>query len=345
MTKRVAVAMSGGLDSSVTAYLLQKQGYDVFGITANTTNDENANTIIHNAKSVSDKLGIPFYSLDVSENFSNYVIDYFENSYKKGETPNPCVMCNKNIKWGILFDYAFKELNADYFATGHYARIVNNNGIYQLYPSSDEKKDQLYFLFSLNQDKLSKTLFPLSKYRKDEIRQIAIEQNLPCKSAKESQDICFIQKPNTTKKYLSSILKKQTGNFIEINTGKVLGKHDGFWQYTIGQRKGIGIAASEPLYVVKIDAENNLVYVGNKEFLLTDKLVLNNVLWAEKISKQHFEANVKIRYNMNAVLADVVCEKEFTYVNFKEPVSSVAKGQACVFYDKNDGHLLGGGFI
>ena len=341
---RVAVALSGGLDSSVTAFLLKTQGYDVIGITGKMTNSNSAETVVQNAKAVADYLGIEHYAIDVTKKFQEKVINYFDNSYQNGETPNPCIMCNKFIKWGAIFDYAINELNADYIATGHYANIKKIDNYYKLYPAKDTKKDQLYFLFQLNQEQLSKTMFPLYSYEKSEIRQIAIDNNLPSKSSKESQDICFIQKPMTTKKYLLDKFTQQKGNFVDISTGKILGKHEGYFQYTIGQRKGIGIAAPEPLYVVDINAKENIVYVGNKNETYRNELILNSLSLSYPIDKKEFDALVKIRYNMQPVKAHVINDNN-VIIKFEDPINSIAKGQACVLYDINDGHLIGGNFI
>lgn len=342
---KIAVAMSGGIDSSVTAFLLKQQGYDVIGISAQTMHDESSLQVIQNAKNVADKLEIPFYSLDVSDVFNEKVIKYFKDSYKAGETPNPCIMCNKYMKWGVLFDYAINELNADYIATGHYAKIKCKDGIYKLFPASDEHKDQLYFLFLLDQNHLSKTMFPLSDFHKDRVRQIAYENDLPSKSSKESQDICFIKGKTTTKKYLNDILGSQKGYFIDSLTNRVLGEHNGYWQYTIGQRKGIGLAAPEALYVNKVDSKNNIVYVGYKNTLLSQELKLVNVNWSYPPQKTNFNALIKIRYNMKAVKANVCINNDETTIKFNEPVSAIAQGQACTIYDIHDGHLIGGCFI
>lgn len=317
---KVAVALSGGIDSAVTAALLKEQGHEVVGITGKMTCSEDFEQVVRNAKKVADKLEIEHYAVDVSNGFDEKIIKYFVNSYKKGLTPNPCIMCNKFIKWGSLFEYAIHALKADYIATGHYANIKEQKGIYKLYPASDEHKDQLYFLFLLSQEHLSKTLFPLSGYRKDEVRKLAEKYDLPPKSAKESQDICFIKAPMTTKKYLNSVLENKTGNFVEKSTGKILGHHDGFWQYTIGQRKGIGLAAPEALYVIELEPETNTVYVGYKKELDSEKLILNNIQWSYPIEKDEFEALVKIRYNMKAVQAMVNCAGK-TEIRFAEPVS------------------------
>lgn len=342
---KVAVALSGGVDSSVTAFLLKQAGHEVVGITANTTNSEAARQVVENARSVAEKLEIPFYEFDATKVFNEKVVKYFEDSYKSGETPNPCIMCNKYMKWGALFDFAIEELGADFVATGHYANIKNENGIYKLFPASDEHKDQLYFLFLLGQDRLKRTLYPLSKYKKEDVRKIAFDNDLPSKSSKESQDICFIQAPMTTKKYLNNLFEPKDGLFLEEGTNKVLGKHTGFWQYTIGQRKGIGLAAPEALYVTRIDATNNVVYVGYRDKLFSSSLKLYDLNWSYPQMDKEFEVLVKIRYNMQAVPARVKINDDFVEVEFEEGVSAIAKGQACVIYSKNDGHLLGGAFI
>ena len=343
MSKKAAVALSGGIDSSVTALLLLKQGYDVVGVSAKMTDTAESDNVIKNAKAVADILEIPFFPFDATHIFKEKVVNYFKDSYKQGLTPNPCIMCNKYIKWGVLFDYAIKELNADIIATGHYADIKENGGFYKLYPASDEHKDQLYFLFLLNQEQLKRTVFPLSSYKKSEVRKIAEENNLPSKSAKESQDICFI--PDSAKKYLNTIFPAQKGYFIEKSTGKILGEHYGHWQFTIGQRKGIGIAAHEALYVTDIDAKNNVVYVGYKQELYANDLFLKNINLSYPPKEKSFEALVKIRYNMQAVPACIELNENTCQVKFKEPVSAISKGQACVIYDIEDGHLIGGAFI
>lgn len=342
---RVAVALSGGIDSAVTAALLKDAGHEVIGITAKMLCSDDFETISQNAKKVANKLNIEHYVVDVAEEFSKNVVEYFENSYKNGLTPNPCIMCNKHIKWGVLFDYAINSLKVDYIATGHYANIKEENGIFKLFPASDEHKDQLYFLYLLSQEHLSKTLFPLSNYKKSEVKELAEKYDLPPKSAKESQDICFIKAPMTTKKYLNNILPPQKGDFIEITTGKILGKHNGFWQFTIGQRKGIGIAYPKPLYVVKIDSKSNTVYVGVKENLETSSLKLNKIYWSYPMNNSEFDALVKIRYNMNSVRAKITSMPVGIKIDFYEPVSGITPGQACVIYDLKDAHLLGGGFI
>ena len=341
--KKAVVALSGGVDSSVTALLLQQQGYKVIGLTGKMINS--SDTIVSNAKRVADKLGIEHYSCDVTAKFNDKVIDYFVNSYRAGKTPNPCIMCNQYIKWGALFDYAVDELGADVFATGHYADIRYVDGVYKLYPAKDEHKDQLYFLYRLGQKHLSKTVFPLHKYGKEQVRQMAVDFNLPPKDSKDSQDICFIQKPMTTKKFLSEKFGAQKGDFIDILTGKKWGEHQGCYQYTIGQRKGIGIAAPYPLYVIDIDVKKNIVYVGREEDNYKTNCRITDLNLTYPLEKYEFDAWVKIRYNMGHKKVHVRLFSDFADIEFYEPVNSITNGQSGVLYDIDDKHLIGGGIV
>ena len=343
--KKAAVALSGGVDSAVAALLLKNQGYEVIGITGKMVNSPGADKVCENAKIVADKLGIQHYIYDVTENFEEKIIKYFENSYATGKTPNPCIMCNQFIKFGELLDYAVNELGANFYSTGHYAKIINENGIYKLYPAKDSHKDQLYFLYRLNQNQLSRMLFPLADYEKNQVRQMAVDADLPPKSSKESQDICFIEKPNTTKKYLNDKFGIKKGDFIDIKDGKKWGEHTGTYQYTIGQRKGIGIAAPYPLYVIDIDAGKNIVYLGREEDNYKKQLSVTDVNLTYPDCPQEFDAMVKIRYNMQAQKARVKLNGTNADIEFYEPVNSITKGQAGVFYDINDGHLIGGGWV
>lgn len=344
--KKVAVALSGGVDSSVAALLLKQQGYDVIGLTGRMVKTPAADKVCLNAKQVADKLGIEHYIYDVSENFEERIIKYFENAYRTGHTPNPCIMCNCFIKFGELLEYAVNTLGADYYSTGHYAKVVNENGLYKLYPAKDAHKDQLYFLYRLNQNQLSHLIFPLADFEKSEVRKLAENFDLPPKSSKDSQDICFIEKPNTTKKYLTEKFGLQKGAFIDIKDGRKWGEHTGTYQYTIGQRKGIGIAAPYPLYVIDIDAEKNIVYLGREEDNYKTILTVNNVTLSYPSKLQKFDAMVKIRYNMQPKKASVkLNENNTAQIEFYEPVNSITKGQAGVFYDITDGHLIGGGWV
>lgn len=343
--KIAVVALSGGLDSSVTALLLKQEGYKVIGLTGKMFDSPAAETIIRNAKNVADNLSIEHYVYDASKTFKKKVMDNFLECYRTGKTPNPCILCNKFIKWGELFDFAINELHADIFATGHYANIIEKNGVYKLYPANDEHKDQLYFLYRLSQNVLSKTRFPLSKYKKSEVREIAEKYNLPSKSSKESQDICFIQKPMTTKKYLLEHLPECKGDFIELETGKKLGEHSGHFQYTIGQRKGIGIAHPHPLYVLNTDAEKNIVYVGREELSHKHTVQAADINLSFPLEETEFDAMVKIRYNMPAQKARLKVSENHIQAEFYEPVNSVTAGQSLVIYDEKEGFLIGGGTI
>lgn len=343
--KKAVVALSGGVDSSVAAKLLLESGYKVAGLTGKMVNTQAADVVCQNAKVVAEKLGIEHHILDVTKEFQTQIIDYFENSYKQGKTPNPCIMCNKFIKWGKLFDYATDVLGADVFATGHYADIRYVDGVYKLFPAKDEHKDQLYFLYQLGQKQLSKTIFPLFEYEKSVVRQMAYDFDLPPKDSKESQDICFITKPLTTKKYLIEKFGVKKGDFVEVPTGKKLGEHEGSYLYTIGQRKGVGISAPYPLYVVDIDADKNIVYLGKNEDNYKSRLAISNLNFAYPVLSNEFDAMVKIRYNMQAKKAKCKVVDDLVEIEFYEPVSSVTSGQAGVMYDLNDGHLIGGGIV
>jgi len=342
--KKIAIAMSGGVDSSVSALLLKQQGAEVIALTGNMSGDKE---LLKKAKEICDVLDIPHIVLDLQEKFSNDVISYFNETYKNGSTPNPCTLCNNNIKWGSLYKYAIDELNCDYFATGHYANISENNGIYKLERAKCDNKDQLYFLYSLTQDELSKTVFPLGVYAsKDEIRRIAQDNGLPSQSYKDSQGICFIQKPLTVKKYLNKLFGEQRGKVINISTGKVIGKHTGYYQYTVGQRKGLGIADKFPLYVTDIDAANNIVYVGYKEDAYSNDVEITNINWQqEEFQNKEFRAQAKIRYNSPAKHCTVIPTQNGVKIVFDEDIFGIAKGQFGVIYDETNQFLIAGGLI
>ncbi len=340
---KIAIALSGGVDSSVAAMILKNQGYEVLAFTAKLFNNDYS-SIVDNAQIVAKKLNIPFEVINLCDYFQENIISYFDSSYKIGLTPNPCILCNKLIKWGKLFDFA-KSRGCDYIATGHYAKIMEQDGLHLLYPANNIKKDQLYFLFNLPKELLSKTIFPLASFAsKDEIRKIAEENDLPSKSAKDSQDICFIQ--NTTSSlYIDNLIEHKKGDIVLLSSGKKIGVHNGAAKYTPGQRKGIGIAFSEPLYVIKTDIDKNIVYVGIKSETFTNVVKIKNLNIHDTRYTGNFTAMVKIRYNMPAKSALVELSENFATITFESPVCSVAKGQAAVFYSPADGHLIGGGFI
>ncbi|MDD3150905.1 MAG: tRNA 2-thiouridine(34) synthase MnmA [Candidatus Gastranaerophilales bacterium] len=342
--KTVAVGLSGGIDSSSAAILLKEQGYNVIGLTA--IFHEHAQNDVRQAEKICQILEIPFKTVNFQEEFKSKVTSYFINSYKNGLTPNPCITCNKYLKWGLLMDYALNEIGADFYASGHYAKLQKDENGFKIIRAKDDKKDQLYALYNISQDRLAKILFPLGDIEKNEAKKLVEKYNLPCAKSKESQDICFIKPPDCTKNYLLRNLGVKIGHFVDIHTNKILGKHDGFYQYTIGQRKGIGIAAPNPLYVIKLDANNNIVYVGNKEDLFKNELEINDVTFQQESYKnKKFSAFVKIRYNMTAQKAIVISSENNAIVKFNEPQSAITSGQSAVIYDETNTFLIGGGVI
>lgn len=341
MTKTIVVAMSGGVDSSTTAYRLLKNGYNVIGITLamGRTCDEKA---IEDAKKIATTIGIEHKVLDVSNQFKFNVIDYFVNTYLSGDTPNPCAVCNKIVKFKTIIDF-MKEIGADFVATGHYAKIVNNNGNYELYKANCLNKDQSYFLSTLNHEYLQYIKFPLEdENSKDDVRKIAQEINSYIATKKDSQGVCFID--TDYKKFLfdnvKSIFKK--GEIRHIN-GKILGKHNGIVNYTIGQRKGMGVAYGKPIYVVKFDVENNIVYVGGEEDLYSDSLVMNNLnlltnIYEDKVYTIKLRSTHKGQDGMVKLLKNNEAE-----VRFLEKTRAVTKGQLCCIYDGD--LVVGSGWI
>lgn len=350
MSKKVVVGMSGGVDSSVAAYLLKKQGYDVIGATIQTwfdIEDKNSSTIentIEDAKKVCEKLDIPFHVIDLREEFKKEVIDYFVNEYMSGKTPNPCVQCNKTVKFGAFLEKA-RELGADYLATGHYARIVEKNGRYLIKKAVDDTKDQTYMLYKLSQEQLSHILMPCGEYKKSEIREIANEIGLEIHSKKDSQEVCFIP-DNNHGEYIKKIKKGKIkeGYFIDKN-GKILGKHKGIMNYTIGQRKGLGIALGKPVFVTKIIASKNAVILGEEEEIFKNELIAKEVNFIA-FDKLDYELRVKakVRYSAKPAEASIIPIGENTVkVVFKDKQRAITKGQSVVFYLED--YVIGGGII
>lgn len=338
--KKVAVAMSGGVDSSLVAALLLKNRFQVIGITMLLADNQISAA---DAKNVCDFLGIKHFVADFREIFRDKVENYFVNEYLRGKTPNPCVQCNKFIKFGALLDFA-STLGANFLATGHYARIIFEDNRFKLKKAADFKKDQSYVLYNLTPDKLSRIIFPLGDFSKVQTRELAENLNLPVANKPDSQEICFV--PNDDyKKFISernpAAQALQAGKIVDLS-GKILGNHNGVANYTIGQRKGLGIAAPEPLYVTKLDVANKKVVVGSNDNLFSKFLTANDVHWIYKpILPKNLQA--KIRYGAKFADCTVFEEENLLKVEFSEPQRAITSGQSIVFYDGDE--VLGGAII
>jgi tRNA-specific 2-thiouridylase len=355
--KRVVVAMSGGVDSSVTAALLQEQGYQVIGISMQVWDyskftapeGEKFDTCcslddIHDARRVAEQLGIPFYVVNFEEEFHRLVIDDFVQEYFLGRTPNPCVRCNQWLKFELLLKKA-RELDADFLATGHYARVEQGgDGRWRLRTGLDERKDQSYFLFTLTQEQLSRTLFPLGGLSKPQVRELATRFALRVAAKGESQDVCFVPDGDYVR-FLEEIKGQGllSGDIV-AEDGTVLGRHQGIYRYTVGQRRGLGIAHPEPLYVLRLDAGRSQVVVGPRHSLFLEGLTANRVNWLREPATSPITAACKIRYRHRAVPCQIwPLPEQRAEVRFLEPEKGVTPGQAVVFYDGDE--VIGGGWI
>jgi tRNA-specific 2-thiouridylase len=349
--KKVIVAISGGVDSSVAAALLKRAGFQVSGVFMRLNDFSSAAE--KRARKVAGILKIPLYVLDLRKEFKKRIIDYFLKEYKAGRTPNPCVICNKEIKFGLFIEKALKS-GADFVATGHYARLQNN----RLLKGKDKNKDQSYFLWRLNRKQLKRILFPVGNYAKTETRRMARRFKLPVFEAPESREICFIR--TDIDDFLKKHLKERPGSitgeedkssssplrFARVNKeGRILGRHQGLWFYTIGQRKGIGLAGG-PYYVLNKNMKNNLLIVTkNRRDLYKKELIARDVNWVSgEKQKLLLKANVKIRYRSKAVPALIYKIRDTKYkIKFKKPQRAITPGQSVVFYKGQE--VLGGGII
>ena len=349
---RVAVAMSGGVDSSLSAALLQEAGYDeVLGVSMQLWCEESHGLPssrpaccslrdINDARQVCQLLGIPFYRLNLEPQFQTYVVDYFCGEYAQGRTPNPCIACNQQIKFNLLL-HRVLSLGAKYLATGHYARIEVSGGEYRLLKGVDPGSDQSYFLYTLGQWELQHLLFPLGSYLKTEVRHMAAERGLPMADKPKSQDLCFI--PNGDyRDFLRGHISPVPGEIVDPE-GKVLGRHQGIAFYTVGQRIGLGLALGKRLYVIAIDAPNNILVVGSEDKLFASKLLATEVGFVGEKPQQPLAIKAKIRYKSPEASAMLYPHEDRIEVRFHQPQRAITPGQAVVFYQ--DDQVLGGGII
>lgn len=356
MKKKVAVGMSGGVDSSVAAYLLKEQGFDVIGVTMQIWQDEEPLAMAENggccglsavddARRVADRLDIPYYVLNFKQEFKDKVIDYFIDEYVHARTPNPCIACNRYVKWEALLNRAL-ELGCDYIATGHYARVCRlDNGRYALQKSAAVRKDQTYALYNLTQEQLSRTLMPVGEYDKGQIRKMAEEIGLLVAGKPDSQEICFV--PDND---YASYIEKETGqtfpegNFVDAG-GRVLGRHKGIIHYTVGQRKGLGLSLGAPAFVTELRPETNEVVIGTNEDTFHDRLLAGRVNWMSIPELQgERRVSAKIRYSHQGAPCIIrMTGEDEVECRFDEPVRAITPGQAVVFYDGDI--VVGGGTI
>lgn len=346
---RVVVAMSGGVDSSVAAHLLVEQGYEVVGISMRLWSYEQDATHgcctpedLLDARKVANQLGIPHYISDFQATFEDKVVDTFVESYKLGETPNPCVRCNNDLKFHTLLRRA-NELGAQFLATGHYARCVNENGEYKLLRAIDGRRDQSYFLFGMTQKELSQIMFPLGDMKKELVREIAEQANLAVFNKPDSQEICFV--PGDYAAFVEKRIPASetiSGNLINEN-GKILGQHDGIHHFTVGQRKGIHINTTLPMYVSKIDKDTGDVVIGNKQALKKSTFDVRELRWVNTPVQKGDKVLAQIRSRFHPAVATVEDITDKIRLSFDEPQEAISPGQAAVLY--RDSQVIGGGWI
>lgn len=350
--KKAIIAMSGGVDSSVAAFFIKQMGYECIGATMKLYDNDDIGVSrektccslddIEDARSVATRLGMPYYVFNFKDEFEQKVIDKFIKTYELGGTPNPCIDCNRHLKFEKLMQ-RMKELQYDYVVTGHYADIEYKDGRYYLKKGVDLSKDQSYVLYSMTQEQLAHTLFPLGKYSKSEIRKIAEENGFINARKRDSQDICFVPDGDYAK-FIEGHNGKNypKGKFVDTE-GNVLGEHNGIIRYTIGQRKGLGLAAGKPVYVVSKNIEENTVVVGSNEDLMTTTVFADDFNWIAPQPDGKIKCAAKTRYNMTEQPCSAWVEGDRVVVEFDNPIRAVTAGQAVVLYDGS--YVLGGGTI
>jgi len=352
---RTVVAMSGGVDSSVAALELKRQGHDLIGVTIKTWPKEECGSggerlccsleAVQYARSVAEELEMPYYVVDLSKEFSETVKNYFSEEYMRGRTPNPCIYCNSRIKFGYLLDKA-RALGAEKLATGHYARVIKSEGRYCLAEAKDKWRDQSYFLYDIPRRSLPSVLFPLGEYAKEQVLEAAKRQNFMSAWRKSSQDICFAAADGDYRKYLSGIGLDafEPGDILDVS-GAVIGRHGGIASYTVGQRRGLGLAVPEPVYVLKIDPENNTITVGDKSHAMNGSIRVAGFNWLifDKLERpMKFDARIRYRGKRSEVTVFPRGDDE-AVVEFSSPQFAPTPGQACVFYEGDI--VAGGGWI
>lgn len=346
--KKVVIGLSGGVDSSVAACLLKEAGYEVLGVTMETWREEgeDCSELARDAGKVAEYLGISHQVVDFREKFKCAVVDPFMEAYRRGKTPNPCVICNRKVKWEALYSYA-RSQGADYLATGHYARIARlENGRYALRTSATAAKDQTYALYGLTQEQLSRTLMPVGIYEKDQIRAIAREKGIPVAEKPDSQEICFIPDHDHAS-FIENYTGKESkpGNFVDLK-GNVIGRHKGITHYTVGQRKGLNLAMGHPVFVTALRPETNEVVIGDSQDVFTSTVRCNRLNWmaVDGLHGRETRVKAKIRYNHGGAMCTIrEIENGEVECRFDEPVRAAAPGQAVVFYE--NGYVVGGGTI
>ncbi len=337
--KKIAIGLSGGVDSAAAAFLLKNQGFEVLGITLRLKPGSLADKDIEDAKRVAETVGISFEILDLRDYFKEKIINPFASEYLAGRTPNPCIECNKLIKFGAMLDFA-KENGCQKIATGHYASIENKGGKFLL-KKTGSSKDQTYFLFRLGQEQISMIEFPLAGMEKAEIRALAEKAGISVADKKDSQEICFVPNDDYIAFLASQGISSPCGDIVD-RQGNILGKHNGIIDYTVGQRKGLG-AFGKPMFVTSLNAEKNTVTIGENGSQYSSGLVADRINWTADIPSEPFEADVKIRFRAKETPALIIPDGETFTVKFKEPQRSVTPGQSAVIY--KDDYVIGGGRI